>query len=350
MNRPLFEAYLKRRYLSLSYASTISGICREEGLDFAGLAKDIVRILALYSVGGAKEDIGKKNHSRKICALRMYKEFLDDGLSFDFIDLGSGHFFGIVENPPVGFDTDILPELEGEYEAIFGLGVSKIYPISYCADIKRIPVILSPEIYRKKYSLSDEDIARKICRLFRDKRCNVKEREVVEILNKRSFTDKILGEFYAGSEPYIVIYYNAIGGFTREEKIAGIAQTLAHEFMHYMEYIWCKSKDVSYYQDERVSEGMADFFAMLYMVDRLRHRLARDERIAQIVRRYNTWVDRFDTSWPYANALYFYSVYGIEMGYSENYDDFENHGCVDKLKEVLENSPIGKNAFNIMIN
>lgn len=251
-----------------------------------------------------------------------------------------------------GIDDGLLCEMEGEYECILRFGRQEIFKNACEDSIDLIPVTLSPEIKKRAYKPNDAEIAREICELFRKKKGEASVQEIMAILkNRKGFTDYILGEFIKTPEPHIVLYYKAIGGKTREEMIAGLANVLAHEYMHYMEYRYCLSKGEAFYHNEKLSEAMADFFGVLYLLQRecfVNYALNEKEAVAEC--RYNEWESRLDTCWPYAKALYFYTVCGNTMAFSRDYADYVNHQSVSKLIEVFINCFDCEKAYQIMIN
>ena len=146
------------------------------------------------------------------------------------------------------------------------------------------------------------------------------------------------------------MYYNAIGGKTRKEMIAGLANVLAHEYMHYMEYRYCLLRGVTSYKNEKLSEAMAEFFGVLYVLQRkCFSNYALNEKANVAEHRYNEWVNRFGTCWPYAEALHFYTVNGNTSGFSFNYADYVNNGATNKLVEVFINCFDHKCAYKIML-
>ena len=175
--------------------------------------------------------------------------------------------------------------------------------------------------------------------------------EANRILEKaKQFTDTVTGEFVKAEQPYIVLYYKAIGGKNKEEKIARLANVLAHEYMHYMEYRYCLAHAVESYQNEKLSEAMADFFGVLYVLQRKWFsNYALNEKANVAEHRYNEWVNRFGTCWPYAKALHFYTVCGNTMKFSDKYCDYEQHGSVKKLCEVFGNSYDSMAAYNSLL-
>ena len=354
MSKNLFKDYLMRRLKPSTagkYADAVERIMLAEGLSWDELKKDISEIIALYSAGGAKEDIGKQSHSTNINALRRYEEFVKEiPEPDDYIRIGM-HFYKLRDDLHIDIDDDLIFHLEDEYECIEGFGAREISKKHCGKHIEKIPVIFRPEIKKKTHTVNDEDIAKMICELFREKRCNVREEEVLEILKKKkTITDTVLGEFVSFPTPHIILYYNAIGGKTFKEKLAAFAMTLAHEYMHYMEYSYCISKGVDFYKNKKLSEAIADFFAVVYLLSSLctGYSVAEKEKENIIEKRYNTWVKRLSYCWPYSYALYFLKIYGKAMRFSMNFSDYQAYGCLEKLSDVFENSYDAAHAFEIL--
>jgi len=214
--------------------------------------------------------------------------------------------------------------------------------------LERIPVILSPAVKKKTYPADEHYWSRKIAELVREKKGDVTEKEILQILKQKTFSDRITGEFLAGHDqfgPHIILYYNVIGGEPREKMLAGFANVLAHEYMHYMEYRYCSAMGVADYTNQPLSEGMADFFGALYSI---RRNCAESRKVAHA--RYKTWVKRFGSRWPYAHALYFYTIGSDRMGFSPNYADYERHGSLQKLKTIFHHCDQPKLAYDILLN
>lgn len=298
-------------------------------------------------------------------ALKIYIEYLDAlELNFEFARVNpcvyaprwepmSKNFYRMSDDMPHDDYFDIMRQMEGEYERIFGFGRDEFFRKICKANIEQIHVILSPEIKKKTYKTDDCDIAKKICELVQKKHGNIHEQDILEILRKKvNFKEKILGEFCPEEKPYIILYYKAIGGKTKGEKIARLAQVLAHEYMHYMEYAYCSVMGTTYYQNEFLSEAMADFFGVLYLIHSIGYHSAslRTEKIDVARSRYDEWVKREGTPWPYAEALYFYSVDGISMGFSNDYDVYNKHGSKDKLIRVFKECLDSVYAHSILLN
>ena len=136
--------------------------------------------------------------------------------------------------------------------------------------------------------------------------------------------EKILGTFFGSDKPYIEIYYRN----ANPKDAAAYRKCLAHEYMHYLHYVYAGQKFGAATKD--LKEALADFFGVLYSI----HRGQKDDvRIAKA--RYNKWKKYFGSYWPYANALYFYRVKGNEMKFSSDYNEYTTRGCIDKFLLVF---------------
>ena len=290
----------------------------------------------------------KKSHVKTfVSSLQLYFDFADT--SFDvmgYVPMNNGHFYRLADDMPADIYFDMLSILEGEYEHIMGWGRDLLGLYNKCDRIERIPVVLSPAIKKKTYKADENYWSQKIYELSLKKNGDITKEEVLQILKKKSFTDHITGEFCIGYNqfgPHIILYYNVIHGVTIEEKLANFANVLAHEYMHYMEWRYCSAMGVMHYSNENLSEAMADFFAVLYSI---KCNNAEPTKVAHT--RYETWVKRFGSRWPYAQALHFCTISGNRIDYSDHYTDYETHGSVDKLIAVFDNCYQPDIAYNIL--
>ncbi len=319
-----------------------SSIEKEFGMDLDDALQAATEETRLFSfVDGIKRADSKKYRR----AIYHYSDFFKTTSSL----LKWNHFSYYPDAVLDGIDIDLLGKMEGEYECILGFGRDEFFGEACKKPIERIPVILSPEIRKRTYKRSDAEIAKQICDLFKQQDGNVTEQEIMAILqqSKTVITHKILGEFIKADKPYIILYYKAIGGKTREEKVAGLANVLAHEYMHYMEYRYCLSKGVASSENEKLSEAMADFFGVLHILKYKYYAAREKETVAED--RYNAWKRYFGSSWPYAEALHFYSVDDITMGFSTEYSDYDNFGSVEKLRKVFCESYDPDIAYNTLL-
>ena len=207
-----------------------------------------------------------------------------------------------------------------------------------------IKVELCKECPSKTYLFNDEYIARKIN----------------EVMGKRGSMDaetyakisrlcmRINGEFIDGSTPKIKIYYNQFKASSMDEYMAKISETLAHEFLHYLEFAYCKMQKSEYYQDERVSEALADFFGVAYSIKRgndLSCRgLCETHRVDVAKARHALWEELEGSGWPYAYALYF--MKNKLRRFSPVFADYKNKGCINKLIEVFNSTPDVADAYD----
>ena len=247
----------------------------------------------------------------------------------------------------IKYADNVLPEqqvpqlcgrLESEYNRIIefaghilGDCFSDYFP-------ERIRVELRKECPSRIYFNNDKYVTKKINELIK-KREIVTEKEISQILR---FEDRIAGLFI-DKTPHIVIYFNQFCADTWDEYIAKISKTLAHEYAHYLEYAYCKVNASKSYQDACVSEAIADFFGVLYSVNRGgKYDLKVDED------RYNLWKKREGSNWPYAYALHFLSKpYKVNLS---DYDSYEMEKAVKKLREVFQLTPNAKDAYLKLIN
>lgn len=214
--------------------------------------------------------------------------------------------------------------LEGEYERllgfarkIFGSWVDSLQP-------RRIPVILKKECPAKIYLNDDEYVTRKINELIEHGE-HISVEETAKLLR---YEMRVCGLFVSEPEPHIEIYFNQFKASSREEYLAKIAQTLAHEYAHYLEYVYCTRKGKAPLTSKNISEAIADFFGVLYSLYRNQ---SYDLNIAKD--RYESWVKRYGSGWPYAYALCF--VKHMPHPFHTELNDYYIYKCVDKLLDVF---------------
>lgn len=155
-----------------------------------------------------------------------------------------------------------------------------------------------------------------------------------DMLKYKTITCHTLAKFYRGVDPSIEIFYRNISADTYNDYLSRVKNCLAHEYMHYLHACYCdKIGDYSTFNFDKISEGIAEFFAMMFTLYR---GSSFDVHLAE--KKYLTWTKMFDSGWPYADALYMYKVNGTENYYTEQVWDFEKNGCIDKLINVLKDS------------
>ena len=225
--------------------------------------------------------------------------------------------------------------LEGIYERILGFAREMFGDWVDSLRPRRIPVILKKECPSRIYLHDDEYIQRKINELIKRGE-EVSLKKTVKILRH---TMRLTGEFVSNPEPHIVIYFNQFNSCCWEDYIAQIAQTLAHEYMHYLEY--CRRCNRGGRKDERVSEALADFFGALFSI------MCNDKYSVIVAEnRYREWEELEGSGWPYAFALYFYTVKGIKRSFSSSFADYITYGSINKMLEVFHATPDAVDAYN----
>ena len=154
------------------------------------------------------------------------------------------------------------------------------------------------------------------------------------MLRNKAITCPILAKFHRIGYPNIEIYYRNIKTDTYSDYLATLKNCLAHEYMHYLHACYCdKVDDNSTFNYDKISEGMAEFFAMMFTLYRGGFS---DCLLAE--KKYLTWTKMFNSGWPYADALYMFITRGTENLYTEQVWDFQDNGCIEKLIDILHNS------------
>lgn len=152
--------------------------------------------------------------------------------------------------------------------------------------------------------------------------------------------EKVLGKFFESAKPYIEIYYRNFDA----NDAASIRNCLAHEYLHYLHYVFAEEEFDDSKTEKGLKEGLADFFGFLYSI----HRHGKDDlNVAK--KRYDSWEKYFLTFWPYANALYFMRINGKEIKYSENYNNYIKKNCVGKFVQVFFSTQHPDNAHKLML-
>lgn len=310
-------------------------------IDYDSRIKVIFDVENLYS---------KYFNVRKIVSsIRYYFDFKDHLCKkvFNYYERCSDHFYKLEDETLPDVLNWVLGELENHYERIMGYSREYLsFSESLGQKIKRIPVILSPERKTETIRISKEMISEKIVEYVKNSKDQVTKKAILDILNKSSYKNIITGEFrsnFCEETPYIILYYNEIGGDTPQEIIANCAMVLAHEYMHYLEYLYCLENGVKDYSNRYLSESMADFFSLLYSI-----KCATYEFNEAASNRYNLWKKNYYYSWPYSEALYFYRVNKVEMPYSSQYGNYEKHGSIEKLKDIFKSCLDSKIAYDLL--
>ena len=174
----------------------------------------------------------------------------------------------------------------------------------------------------------------------------VNEQQIAQILRHRT---RISGKFIHKPQPLIKIYFNQFDSADWDEYFAEISQTLAHEYMHYLEYEYCRRSGNKSFNDANVSEALADFFSVIYSLNRGTERfvITKKERIEVAEKSYNEWVKWDGSGWPYAYALYFMKK--RIKGFSPIFREYYDNGCIEKLRTVFVATLNPKDAYGKLV-
>ena len=237
---------------------------------------------------------------------------------------------------------DLCGRIESEYRELVYHFARDVFGDYFKQDFPPlIKVFLCKECPSKIYVNSDSYVAKKVNELIKLGKM-VSSTDVSKILR---FDMRIAGEFVPGNVPYIKIYFNQFDAESMEEYVSMVMNVLAHEFAHYLEYEFCKSYIVQHYQDARVSEAIADFFGALF--SRFRSGIVRTPFDLEVVeKRYNGWIEREGSGWPYSYALHFLRTpYKSKMS---EYSDTEIAEATQKLREVFKATPDVEMALGLL--
>ena len=235
--------------------------------------------------------------------------------------------------------------IEKEYEKIREFARRML--VNIWQDFPAIPVYLSKERPEKTYYYNREFLLcqmREYCEKCERIGCEPPYCRIDGVLEKYApFTHWINGRYFDGAEPHIVLYFK---NFDRPHDLsnhhfaAEIAKTLAHEYFHFLHAYYVSTltrNTIDPFEDERLSEAMADFFGVLYS------HLRGDSAVVE--ERYALWKRLNKYVWPYAYALYFLRT-PYKSKISE-YSDTEIAEATQKLREVFKATPDAAMAFGL---
>ncbi len=172
------------------------------------------------------------------------------------------------------------------------------------ADFPYIPVYLSKNCPEKTYYYSHAFLMKKICERQNEGECRPPHCPAAGILEEyHPFTMRVEGTYYTGTEPHIVLYFRNYKkpGMNNPHYEAAVAKTLAHEYMHFLhDYVASQQSVKKPLSDENLSEALADFFGVLYVVER-----GGTEDLQVANERFKEWCCHDETAWPYSSALHF---------------------------------------------
>ena len=236
--------------------------------------------------------------------------------------------------------------VEKEYEKIRDFARKML--VNIWQDFPAIPVYLSKEHPEKTYYYDREFLLckmREFCSKCERIGCEPPYCRIDGVLEKYApFTHWINGRYFDGAEPHIVIYFKNFDkshDLSNHHFTAEIAKTLAHEYFHFLHAYYVSSltrNTIDPFEDERLSEAMADFFGVLYS------NLRGDSAVGE--EHYALWKRRNKYVWPYAYALHFLRTpYKSRMS---EYSDTEIAEATQKLREVFKATPDAAMAFGLL--
>lgn len=303
--RAEFEMFLHKSNKPLNYIH----YCENVEKAFGGMDMDQI-ISSHQNISNARTKLektftSKRSASNYMSGLNRYLEFSVDAASKKPVShtISTTHFYhvargkGVALTPDVAFVAQVL---EQEYASILQFAQMLLRQ----GNFDYIPVIISDE---------------------------------TPIQDGPEEEQSVTGRFFWGPKPYIEIYYRNI----KSGDAARLRNCLAHEYLHYLHYMHAKAEYDN--ANKNLKEALADFFAVLYSI----HRHNKDD-LAQAKARYATW-RKFENRWPYAFALYLYSVHGREMTFSTNYKQYEQHGCIGKFIQIFLSTTHPGSAYDSLI-
>ena len=234
---------------------------------------------------------------------------------------------------------DLCGRIESEYRELVYHFARDVFDDYFKQDFPPfIKVLLCQECPSKIYLNSDAYVTKKVNELIKRGKM-VSPTDVSKILR---FNMRIAGEFISGDVPHIKIYFNQFEAKSTEEYVSLVMNVLAHEFAHYLEFEYCKRYKVPHYQDERVSEAIADFFGLLFSCFRSELIITSFD-LDVVDKRYNGWLAREGSGWPYAYALHF-----LRAPYKSKFSEYsvaEIGAAREKLRIVFQTTPDVNVAF-----
>ena len=344
-----FRTYLQKRYSDVRTIQAYITYCKKIEETFGG--KDMDDIIVHYSKEDIRAVLSKVTSSKK--SIGDYMTGLNHYLKFAFEQGGvvksvsnpekivsfAGpivqYYFDV---PTIERDEMLRKTLEAEYPKILQFAEEV-----FLVNKEYIPVYLSKEtpparVYRCPKKFIDE--LRKRRQEQRD--ISDSERRLMdEIIERKVYVVSIVAQFFYGEKPYIEIYYKNL---PRDNRLECAINCLAHEYMHFLEYEYCFNNGGKAFADDRVSEALAGFFGAVYSIKR-----GGKFDLEVAWNSYVAWSVLSGSGWPYAFALYFYTVKGIKRRFSSSFADYITHGSINKMLEVFHATPDAVDAYNKLI-
>lgn len=347
-----FRAYLQNIYKDNNTVEAYIDYCEKVEESFAGKDMDEIIIshknIAKTSTKLSKITSSKKTVSNCISGLNRYLEFAfwwgtgasvltgvsSKGITasgiqgeIDVIDYPLVQYYSDV--PVTERDETLRKALEEEY-----LKILKFAKNIFGVDYGYIPVYLSKETPPLKEYKVNKTFLNKLSRK-RERQQRMSDVEN-QILETGWFTMLCVAKFFGGEKPYIEIYYKNLPKYNTLEAAINY---LAHEYMHFAEYVYCSKNGVVSFVDKRVSEALADFFGFLYSINR-----GGKQDLVIAEDRYIRWKILSGSGWPYAYALYFMKK--RIRGFSPVFAEYDGKGCIDKLRAVFSDTINPKDAYD----
>lgn len=245
----------------------------------------------------------------------------------------------VYENSVQGCDRipGLCEFVEKEYEKIREFARRML--VNIWQDFSAIPVYLSKECPEKTYYYDREFLLcqmREYCKKCESIGCEPPYCRIDGVLEKYApFTHRINGRYFDGVKPHIVLYFKNFDkphDLSNHHFAAEIAKTLAHEYLHFLHAYYVSTitrNTIDPFEDERLSEAMADFFGVLYS------HVRGDNAIVE--ERYTLWKRRNMNVWPYAYALHLLRA-PYKSKFSE-YSDTEIDAAREKLRDIFRATP-----------
>ncbi|MBE5731768.1 MAG: hypothetical protein E7353_01925 [Clostridiales bacterium] len=233
-----------------------------------------------------------------------------------------------------------LRELYGRIKQFAGRILYKEF--RYCSEefFKYIPVILKKECPVQTHKNNYEFATKKINEITKEKGAI----SVDDLKNALYYKQRIAGMFFAGKEPHIEIYFNQFESSCYDEYLACVLNTLAHEYAHYLEFEYCgRKRGKKSNKGSCVSEAIADFFSVLFSVDKGD---MFDLNVAE--GRYYWWREMFGSGLSYSYAFYF--VKNMPRPFHNVIQDYYDNDNISNLVNVFMQTPKTDIAYSTLVN
>lgn len=241
--------------------------------------------------------------------------------------------------PSVERDEDLRAGLELEYPKILAFA-QKTLGALVDPDLHYIPVFLSKETPFSKPVLVDKRYINRLKRNY-EKGKELTQDQLAILDGGMIRSEPIVASFFEGEAPYIEIYYNNIY-CSKSHNLTFAIMYLAHEYMHFLHYSYVAQRGIADPLNiKKLNEAMADFFGVIYSMD-----LGGKDDKAVAQRRYEIWLGRDGSGWPYAYALKFFNKpYKYRL---IDYSSIQTDNAIQKLKNVFAKTTDPKEAFKLL--